>query len=303
MASHAAGRVSRRGFLTQVVGTATAMAAGARFVEAAPQGARPHVIDVHQHVRLMPGSLGETLASPEMELRTRLATMDSIGIDQAIIIPGHDYLRPNGLADMRALNNAIAAYRGANPMRFPAAIGVVEPLYGDAGLSELDRIKSELRLGGVSFDARYQGVSTDNALMRRLIARMGKLGLVPYLHAVAEISAEALWRTAALARDFPGMPMLLLDPFSSYEQFQQLFFLADLAPNLLFDTGQTLSFARIRSFVQRFGVNRVVFGSDLYSHPIGIQPHVLQEILQADLGDAERSQILSGNITKLLRIS
>lgn len=272
-------------------------------MEASPQRTRPFVIDVHQHVRLMPGSLGETLVSPEIELKTRLATMDSLGIDQAIVIPGHDYLRPNGAADMRAVNNAIAAYRDANPGRFPAAIGVVEPLFGEVSLSELDRVKNELRLAGVSFDARYNGTSTDSALMRRLIARMGKLGLVPYLHTVAEISAEALWRTTALGRDFPGVQMLLLDPFSSFEQVQQLSFLADLAPNLLFDTGQTLSFARIQAFIRRFGAGRVAFGSDLYSHPIGVQPHVLPEILASDLSDAERSQVLSGNIKTLLRLS
>ncbi len=280
-----------------------ALAARGRLAEAAPQRGRLRVIDVHQHARLMPGSLGETLASPDIELKTRLATMDSLGIDQAIIIPGHDYLRPNGLADTRAVNNAIAVYRDANPTRFPAAIGIVEPLYGDAGLGELDRIKSELRLAGASFDARYQGVNTDSALMRRLMARMGKLGLVPYLHTVPEISSEAPWRMAALARDFPGMPMLLLDALSSFEQLQQVYFLAELAPNLLFDTGQVLIFDRIRSFIRRFGAERVVFGSDLYSHPIGIQPHVLQGIREADLGDAERSQILSGNIMKLLRLS
>ena len=54
---------------------------------------------------------------------------------------------------------------------------------------------------------------------------------------------------------------------------------------------------------KHFGAERVVFGSDLYSHPIGVQPHVLPEIQQADLGDAERSRILSGNISALLRIS
>ncbi len=303
MTSHAARRASRRGFLAQVAGTAMAVAAGGRFAEAAPQRGRLRVIDVHQHVRLMPGSLGETLANPEIELKTRLATMDSNGIDQAIIIPGHDYLRPTGLADTRALNNAIAVYGRANPTRFPAAIGVVEPLYGDAGLGELDRIKSELGLAGVSFDTRYQGVNTDSALVRRLIARMGKLGLVPYLHTVPEISSETPWRMAALARDFPGMPMLLLDALSSFEQLQQVYFVADLASNLLFDTGQVLLFDRIRPFIRRFGAERVVFGSDLYSHPIGIQPHVLPGIREADLGDAERSQILSGNIMKLLGIS
>jgi len=299
MASHSAGR---RAFLAQVAGIATALIGGSRFTEAAAQTGRLRVVDVHQHVRLMPGSLGETLANPELELKMRLATMDGSGIDQAIIIPGHDYLRPAGLADTRALNDAIAAYRRANPTRFPAAIGIVEPLYGNASLGELDRIKNELGLAGVSFDSRYQGVNADSALVRRLIERMGKLGLVPYLHTVPEISSEAPWRMAALARDFAGMPLLLLDALSSYEQLQQVFFLADLAPNLVFDTGQVAVFDRIRPFIRRFGAERVVFGSDLYSHPIGAQPHVLQGIRDGDLGEAERSQILSGNITKLLRI-
>jgi len=303
MASHIARRSGRRRFLAQVAGTAVTLAGGSRLTKAVAQRGRLRVVDVHQHVRLKPGSLGETLADPELELKTRLATMDSNGIDQAVIIPGHDYLRPAGLSDTRALNNAIAAYRRAHPTRFPAAIGIVEPLYGDAGLGELDRIKGELNLAGVSFDSRYQGVTTDSTLVRRLIERMGKLGLVPYLHTVPEISSEAPWRMAALARDFKGMPMLLLDALSSLEQLQQVYFLADLAPNLVFDTGQVLIFDRIRPFIRRFGAERVVFGSDLYSHPIGTQPNVLQGIREGDLGDAERSQILSGNIMKLLQIS
>ena len=303
MTRRAAPHTSRRDFLTQLAGTAMALAAGDRLAGAALQRGRLRVIDVHQHVRLMPGSLGETLASPEIELKTRLATMDSLGIDQAIIIPGHDYLRPNGLADTRAINNGIAAYRRANPTRFPAAIGIVEPLYGDAGLSELDRIKSELGLAGVSFDTRYHGVNPDSPLVRRFIARMGTLGLVPYLHTVPEISSEAPWRMAALARDFPGTPMLLLDALSSFEQLRQVDFLADLAPNLLFDTGQVSVFDRILPFIRRVGAARVVFGSDLYSHPIGIQPHVLQGIREADLSEAERTQILSGNMMKLLQMA
>jgi predicted TIM-barrel fold metal-dependent hydrolase len=298
-----AGRTSRRRFLTQATAAAAALAAGGRLAGAAPQGGRPRVVDVHQHVRLAPGSLGETMVSAELELKTRLATMESLGIDQAVVIPGHDYLRPAGLADTRAINNAIALYRNANPARFPAALGIVEPLYGGASLGELDRIKSELGLAGVSFDTRYHGVYIDSDLVRRLIARMGKLGLVPYLHSVPEISSQAPWRIAALARDFAGMPMLVLDAFSSLEQLRQVTFLAELAPNLLFDTGQVLMFDRIAAFIRRFGAERVVFGSDLYSHPIGLQPHVLPGIRAANLSDAERSQILSGNITKLLRIA
>ena len=89
MLSRAEGRVGRRRFLTGVAAAAAALAPGDRMARAAPQRGRLRVIDVHQHVRLMRGSLGETLASPETELNMRLESMERDGIDQAIIIPGH----------------------------------------------------------------------------------------------------------------------------------------------------------------------------------------------------------------------
>lgn len=266
----------------------------------------PRVIDCHHHVGSVHGALGlggaDSAAARDLDVR--LATMERNGVDQAILIPGHAYLRPNGLADTRAANDAIARYRDARPDRFPAAIGIVEPLYGEAGLGELDRIHSELGLAGVSFHTRFQGVSTDSPLTRRIIARMGELGLVPFLHALAEISDEAPWRIAAIARDFPDLPMLVLDAFSSMEQCQQLLLLGEVAPNLLFDTSLVYTFDLVMPFVRKFGAGRVVYGSDLYSHPLGYhRTHVLQQIHEADLTDAERAAILSGNITRLLNLN
>lgn len=118
-----------------------------------------HIIDCHHHV----GSVKDTLglgpdeATGAEELRARLDTMDRNGVSQAIVIPGHGYLRPHGVADTRAVNDAVAAYRDALPDRFPAAIGIVEPLYGPAGLDELTRIRDELGIVGASFHTRSRG--------------------------------------------------------------------------------------------------------------------------------------------------
>ena len=66
-------------------------------------------------------------------------------VDQAIVIPSHAYLRPDGIADTRRVNDHIAAYREHDPKRFPAALGIVEPLYGARGLEEIDRLADEGR--------------------------------------------------------------------------------------------------------------------------------------------------------------
>ena len=180
------------------------------------------VLDVHHHVGDAIAALGRSGSPPvsggESELDIRLATMDRNGVDAAIVIPGHSYLRPNGLADTRLVNDGIAAYRDAHPDRFPAALGIVEPLYGRAGDAELWRIKDELGFVGVSIHTRFQGVATDSPHVLAQIALMGELGLVPFVHSVSEASEEALWRVVNVAKAFPDLPMIVLDAFSSHEQ-------------------------------------------------------------------------------------
>ena len=93
------------------------------------------VFDVHHHVGRAFDALGGTLQDSStdlaeferFELAERLRLMDEGGVCQALVIPGHGYLRPNGIADTRRVNDEIAAYRDATPDRFPVACGIVEP--------------------------------------------------------------------------------------------------------------------------------------------------------------------------------
>ena len=220
------------------------------------------------------------------------------------MIPGHGYHRPNGIADTRAENDAIAAYRDRMPERFPGAVGIVEPRDGAAGLAELERCTNELELVGISFHTRFQGVSLDSQWIIAYCARMAELGLVPVLHAMNETPEEALWKLAVVARTIPDTPVLALDAFGSYVATRECFFIAEVAPNIVFDTSLSYNFDFIEDFARRFGAERVVFGTDLYSHPVGRRiSHILGQILESQLADSDKALILAGNARRLFGIA
>jgi uncharacterized protein len=271
------------------------------------------VLDVHHHVgdafTALGGSLDPTggMAPEEyerVELESRLAIMDDGGVQQAIVIPGHGYLRPEGIADTRRVNDAIAAYRDRCPERFPVALGIVEPQHGAALLDEIDRIDEELGLRGVSFHTRFQGVSLDSQWIARAVDRLESRGMIPVVHVMDETPEEALWKLAALARAHPDLPFLALDAFCSFEAARQCSFVAEVAPNVVFDTSLSYNFDAIESLASRFSAERVVFGTDLYSHPVGRRiSHLLGQIIACDLDEADKARILGGNARALFGVT
>ena len=269
------------------------------------------VFDVHHHVgrafdalggELDPGT-GDAEAVARLELAERLRIMDEGGVRQALVIPGHGYLRPNGIADTRRVNDEIAAYRDRTPDRFPVACGIVEPRDGAAAFAEIDRVAGELDLVALSFHTRFQGVSLDSRWVLRYLERMGEHALVPIIHAMDDTPEEALWKLAVIARELPDLTILALDAFGGFEATRQCFFVAEVAPNVVFDTSLSYNFDFIEDFARRFGAARVVFGTDLYSHPVGRRiSHLLPQIAASALTDAEKTAILGGTARALLRV-
>jgi predicted TIM-barrel fold metal-dependent hydrolase len=270
------------------------------------------VFDVHHHVGrafdALGGALEQPSAPPEelarIELADRLAIMDAGGVHQALVIPGHGYLRPNGIADTRRVNDEIAAYRDANPHRFPVACGIVEPRDGPHAFGEIDRAAQELGLVALSFHTRFQGVSVDSQWVLQYLERMGRLGLVPLIHAMDDTPEESLWKLASIARGLPHLTIIALDPFSGFEATRQCFHVAEIASNVVFDTSLSYNFDFIQDFALRFGAERVVFGTDLYSHPVGRRiSHLLPQIVESSLSHDDKALILGGNARRLLGLS
>jgi predicted TIM-barrel fold metal-dependent hydrolase len=270
----------------------------------------PRVLDVHHHCGSVMDALGGTnalgeLAAEEWEQRewdTRARVMANNDVDQAVVIPSHAYLRPDGIVDTRRVNDHIADYRERDPDRFPAALGIVEPLYGARGIEEIDRLADEGRWRGVSIHTRFQGVTTDSPWVSRHVGHMAERGLVPFVHAYAETTQESLWQVDRLAADHPDVTMIILDPFSGHEQTRQCFDVAERRPNLVFETALSYTFKFIEDFAVALGAHRVVYGSDLYSYPLQIErSHLLEQIRASEvLSDADRAAILGGTARKVL---
>lgn len=270
------------------------------------------IFDVHHHVGDARAVMALSEENPEpldeasyqkRELQERLTIMDEGGVHQALVIPGHGYARPRGIADTRVENDRIAAYRDAVPERFPAAAGVVEPRDGEASLAEIERCAKELALAAMSFHTRFQGVSLDNHWIDRYVGAIADSGMLPILHALDENVDEALWKVGQIAFHHPGTPLLILDGYSTFEGTKHCGYLAELYPQLHFDISLSYNFDFIEHHVRRFGAERYVFGTDLYSWPLGRRiTHLLPQLLESALPEADKRALLGENARRLLAL-
>lgn len=275
-------------------------------------GVRFDIFDIHQHMGTTADAHGGGVAGQvgsdairDDEIATRLDFMDMAHIGQAVAIPGHNYNRADGIAATRRENDTIAAYRDRNPARFPVAAGVVEPLDQAAGLDEINRMSNELGLRAVSFHTEYQGVTMDSPWMMRYLDRMGELGMVPLLHASNVVLHEATWRLGKVAQALPDLTIVAIEPFFTHDGMEECFFIADVCPNIIFETASCFDSDILMAFIARFGAERVVFGSQYYSRivPKGqTSAHqrrcmaLIADIVNAStLTEAEKALILAGN--------
>jgi predicted TIM-barrel fold metal-dependent hydrolase len=273
------------------------------------------VIDCHHHVGSIAAvAAGDATADEDApafqdaELRVRLDTMGELGVDQAVLIPGHGYLRPNGNADTIAVNDRIAAYRDCNPDRFPAALGVVEPLHGKESIRELHRVEDELGLAGVSFHARFQGVATNSGLVLTLAREMAALGLVPFVHAADASRDEDWWKVQDFADAIPEVPVVALDAFTTSEKSWEALRVARQTPNLYFDTSVSSGLHFVLPVLNEVGPERIIFGTDQYSAITPPGPssrrNIIDQLAATDrVGIEAKRAILGGNVRRLLNLA
>jgi predicted TIM-barrel fold metal-dependent hydrolase len=270
-----------------------------------PQEQCMDIVDSHHHLgSLMGGSLQEGEGWEERDYENRIRIMEANGIGQAAILAATGYIQADGIKDTMRCNDAVAAYRRRDPARFAAACGIVEPLHGMRSLAELERIKHELKLEGVVWHSRFQGVALDHQLMRPLLRKVRELKLVPVFHTNAESNLEAVWRLERLALEFPDLTFLALDALTTNTNSQLALDIAKRTPNILFDTAHIRGSGFVRQFVEAAGSDRLMFGSLFYSHPASYEHcATIAEIAAAQIGDEDKAKILSGNAKRFFGIS
>ncbi|MEU6259740.1 amidohydrolase family protein [Streptomyces sp. NPDC047043] len=262
------------------------------------------VIDTHHHVgELALGVTGEGGGRSDQDpAGTHRAMLARFGMAAACVLPGMQYERPHGIVNTRAVNDAIAAYRDADPRHFPVALGVVEPLHGlDLCRKEMARAAHELRLDGFVWHTRYQGVALSDRRMHALIDEATALGLPCYLHVFSESAVEAPWMLGELAKQHPDARLVALDGFSGATQIHYIMDLADRYEHLLFDTAVCFPLLRpLETFIARFGSERLLFGTDSYADPVTYNtPSVLNELLASELPQEDLDNVMWRNFERL----
>jgi predicted TIM-barrel fold metal-dependent hydrolase len=263
------------------------------------------IFDIHHHLgSLTGGSLQEGDGWQDRDYANRVKIMDANGVSAAAILAATGYIQADGIKDTMRSNDVVAAYRKRDPKRFPVACGIVEPLHGTRSLGELERIKHELRLEGVVWHSRFQGVAVDHQLMRPLLKKVGELGLVPLIHTNAESNLEAVWRLERLAVEFPELTFVSLDALTTNVNSQLALDIAKRTKNILFDTAHVRGPAYVKSFVEAVGSERLIFGSLFYSTPPSYEHcATLEEIKEAKISDQDKANILALNAKRLFKIA
>ena len=263
------------------------------------------ILDIHHHLgSLTGGSLQSEAGWEDRDYTSRVRIMDANGVTMAAILAATGYIQADGIKDTMRCNDTVAVYRRRDPKRFPVACGIVEPLHGKRSLAELERIKNELKLDGVVWHNRFQGVAVDHTLMRPLLKKVSELGLVPLIHTNAESNMEAVWRLERLAQEFPELTLVSLDALTTNVNSELALDIAKRTPNILFDTAHARGARYLRKFVETVGSHRLLFGSLFYSYPASYEHcAILDEIKEAKLSDEDLANVLALNTKRLFKLA
>jgi predicted TIM-barrel fold metal-dependent hydrolase len=263
------------------------------------------IFDVHQHIGSLEagGASGPVATSYDEDYARRSAALDQFGFTAAIAMPSLQYPRPRGFVDTQALNDAIAAYRDRYGARFPVALGTVQPTDpAEMSVGEIERMANVLKLDGVVWHHRLQSVFLGDRRMHPLLDACAKHKMVAFIHVIADSNMEAPWLLEELYEAHPDVTFVALDPLTGFTQIRFIMQMAKRCPNLLFDTAINMPLGRsIEEFVDKFGSERLLFGTDMYLGPtMYVYPHVLREILDAPtLTDDDRRNIFWDNAARL----
>ena len=259
------------------------------------------ICDIHHHLgSLSGGSLQAGEGWMDKDYASRVAMMDENKIDFVGLLAATGYIQADGIEATKRSNDTIALYRNRDRKRFPIAAGIVEPLHGAASLGEIERIKHELRLDGLVWHNRFQGVAVDHEFMRPLLKKAAEVGLVPFVHTNAESNMEAGWRLERLAREFPQLTFIAMDALHGNAHGGMVLEIAKRTPNIIWDNSGARSAGFIRRFVEEAGSGKLVLGSTYYSAPPSYKRnHALDLILEAGLRQEDLENVLALNVKRL----
>jgi predicted TIM-barrel fold metal-dependent hydrolase len=297
--------VMQNAALAAMVGSSPSLARAAATKPGGSSGWR--IFDMHHHVESAPEPRADGSYDTSQDLPVRKRNMARWGIGASILMARQNYRRTNGIADTRRQNDYVGWYCRNHSELFPVGAGSVEPTYGlDHGIAEIRRMKHDLGLDAVVFHTYFQGRMIDDPTMVGLVRELASLKMPAMVHMNVEGLLESEPYLESLASQVPEATIVAIGAFQRLENIHALRSVGRNCPNVLFDTSLYWQKGRaLESYVEEFGADRVVFGTDanandsiMYNYPSG-----LIDILEAPrLSEEDRRKILWGNAARLFPV-
>jgi predicted TIM-barrel fold metal-dependent hydrolase len=131
-------------------------------------------------------------------------------------------------------------------------------------------------------------------------------GYYPVYEAIERAGLPVLWHSgtspyshplqiAVVARDFPGTPHVLAH-FALADLTWECFPAAKLAANVMVDTSANPIIPVINEWIERFGAERMLWGSDFPFYDVAYEH---QKLAYLAASDADRQRIASGNARRV----
>ncbi|MGW0229247.1 amidohydrolase family protein [Actinopolymorpha singaporensis] len=241
---------------------------------------------IDAHVRLGTGR------EVDLTVEQLLATMDTLGIDHALVAPDERCTA----YDNREGNEAVCSAAEASGGRL-AAYAVANPWRGRSALDELARAKDAGAVA-LAVDPVLQGFDVLDGLLDPLLAFAGEQGWFVYIRTGTPPTALPL-PAATLARRYPELRFLMGRSGATDFWIDAAPALRH-APNLHADTAYAPWDTVLSEFArdEQIGAGRCVFTTDApYTVPRAETARILDWVT---IDDTQRAEVLAGSAMRLL---
>lgn len=220
-----------------------------------------------------------------------LATMDALGIDQAVVAPSERYIA----YDNREGNETTAAAAQQSNGRL-LAYAVANPWRGRAALDELDRARDAGAVA-LAVDSVLQGFDLLDGLLDPLLDFAATAGWFVYVRTGTPATALPL-PLASLARRRPELPVVMGKSGATDFWIDAIPALLH-APNLYGDTSYAPWDTVLTGFLAEpgIGAGRLVFSTD---SPYTVPRAEVDRIRDWPVDAEQKSAVYGGNLARLL---
>jgi predicted TIM-barrel fold metal-dependent hydrolase len=218
-----------------------------------------------------------------------VAIMDEYGVEQGIVssLKANQYSCVEGNAE---LEQDWARY----PERF-IPLCTVNPRFGEETKREITKYIVEKGWKGVKLHPVNHQYAADCLATKRLLDKLGELGVVVAIHCTAEELAHPR-KVSALAHDFPNIKIIMVHMGALWAWWDTIEAAME-NPNLYINTADAMFCdGQIEYAVKQIGPERIMWGSNL---PVSYIAPNIARITCANISVSDQEQILSETSRKL----